>query len=164
MIAFADLYPTLLSMMGFSKEIPETVQTFDLSNEVLTGKNKKDLVQPYYFVKFDNHATGYRGLRTDRYTYAVHATDGKIDNVILFDRTNDPHEMNNIASQQLKLTHTFNRQLKTWLEKTNHEQNQHHPTLTFLLSLLLGATGYYPRSQTLSVEMASSGNGSRIPL
>lgn len=119
MIAFADLYPTLLSMMGFSKEIPETVQTFDLSNEVLTGKNKKDLVQPYYFVKFDNHATGYRGLRTDRYTYAVHATDGKIDNVILFDRTNDPHEMNNIASQQLKLTHTFNRQLKTWLEKTN---------------------------------------------
>ena len=82
-------------------------------------KNKKDLVQPYYFVKFDNHATGYRGLRTDRYTYAVHATDGKIDNVILFDRTNDPHEMNNIASQQLKLTHTFNRQLKTWLEKTN---------------------------------------------
>lgn len=119
MIAFADLYPTLLSMMGFSKEIPETVQTFDLSNEVLTGKNKKDLVQPYYFVKFDNHATGYRGLRTDRYTYAVHATDGKIDNVILFDRTNDPHEMNNIASQQLKFTHTFNRQLKTWLEKTN---------------------------------------------
>ena len=53
MIAFADLYPTLLSMMGFSKEIPETVQTFDLSNEVLTGKNKKDLVQPYYFVKFE---------------------------------------------------------------------------------------------------------------
>lgn len=40
MIAFADLYPTLLSMMGFSKEIPETVQTFDLSNEVLTGKQK----------------------------------------------------------------------------------------------------------------------------
>lgn len=27
--------------------------------------------------------------------------------------------MNNIASQQLKFTHTFNRQLKTWLEKTN---------------------------------------------
>ena len=91
MIAFADLYPTLLSMMGFSKEIPETVQTFDLSNEVLTGKNKKDLVQPYYFVKFDNHATGYRGLRTDRYTYAVHATDGKIDNVILFDRASEPY-------------------------------------------------------------------------
>ena len=31
MIAFADLYPSLLSLMGFRKEIPETVQTFDLS-------------------------------------------------------------------------------------------------------------------------------------
>ena len=27
MIAFADLYPSLLSLMGFQKEIPETVQT-----------------------------------------------------------------------------------------------------------------------------------------
>lgn len=40
MIAFADLYPSLLSLMGFQKEIPETVQTFDLSRHIL-GKNKK---------------------------------------------------------------------------------------------------------------------------
>lgn len=40
MIAFADLYPSLLSLMGFWKEIPETVQTFDLSRHIL-GKSKK---------------------------------------------------------------------------------------------------------------------------
>ena len=74
MIAFADLYPSLLSMMGFQKEIPSTVQTFDLGNAIITGE-PKEIVQPYYFVKYDNHATGYRGLRTDRYTYVVHATD-----------------------------------------------------------------------------------------
>ena len=60
-----------------------------------------------------------KGLGNGDSSLLRQAIDGKIDNVILFDRTNDPHEMNNIASQQLKLTHTFNRQLKTWLEKTN---------------------------------------------
>lgn len=60
MIGFADLYPSLLSLMGFRKEIPETVQTFDLSREIL-GCSKREVVQPYYYVQFDNHATGYRG-------------------------------------------------------------------------------------------------------
>lgn len=119
MIAYADMYPTLLAMMGFKKEIPETVQTFDLSKEVLTGKGRKGLVQPYYFVRFDNHATGYRGLRTDKYTYAVHATDGKIDEVILFDRTKDPHQMRNIAGQQPELADRFSKQLKEWLTNTS---------------------------------------------
>ena len=118
MIAFADLYPSLLSMMGFQKEIPSTVQTFDLGNAIITGE-PKEIVQPYYFVKYDNHATGYRGLRTDRYTYVVHATDGKIDKVILFDRNNDPYEMDNIANQQPELIRKFSRQLQAWLTQTN---------------------------------------------
>lgn len=98
MIAFADLYPSLLSLMGFQKEIPETVQTFDLSRHIL-GKNKKEVVQPYYYVQFDNHATGYRGLRTSTHTFAVHATNGKIDETVLYDRTKDPYQMVNIAGQ-----------------------------------------------------------------
>lgn len=118
MLAFADLYPSLLSLMGFQKEIPETVQTFDFSKEILTGKVKKEWVQPYYFVNFDNHATGYRGLRTDTHTYAVHVTDGKMDQVILFDRKKDPHQMNNIASEEPRLVEKLNRQLKAWLIKT----------------------------------------------
>lgn len=118
MIAFADLYPSLISLMGFQKEIPETVQTFDLSKEILTGK-KRDLVQPYYLVQASNHATGYRGLRTATYTYAVHATDGKIDEVFLFDRTKDPHQMNNIAGKQTKLIRKFNKQLHEWLIQTD---------------------------------------------
>ena len=84
--------------MGFRKEIPETVQTFDLSRHIL-GKSKKEVVQPYYYVQFDNHATGYRGLRTSTHTFAVHATNGKIDETVLYDRTKDPYQMDNIAGQ-----------------------------------------------------------------
>ena len=129
MIAFADLYPSLLSLMGFRKEIPETVQTFDLSRHIL-GKSKKEVVQPYYYVQFDNHTTGYRGLRTSTHTFAVHATNGKIDETVLYDRTKDPYQMDNIAGQSPRLVRQFNKQLKAWLLHTNDSFAHYLATVT----------------------------------
>ncbi len=119
MIAFGDMYPTLLSMMGFSKDIPQEVQTFDFANSILSGKADKKTVQPYYRVQPDNPTTGYRGLRTSRYTFAVHATNGKIDRTVLFDRDKDPYEMKNIATERPKLVRALHKQLREWLMQTN---------------------------------------------
>lgn len=118
MIAFADLYPTMLSLMGFQKQIPREVQTFDLSSSILSGKENKETIQPYYYVKPSEQSTGYRGLRTATYTFAIHATKGKIDDIILFDRESDPYQMNNIAPQQPKLVAQLKQKLKAWLKKT----------------------------------------------
>ena len=103
MIAFADLYPTLLSIMGFQQQIPEEVQTFDLASVLLYGKENNRIVQPYYYIQSSNPATGYRGLRTATHTFTIHTTDGKVDKIILFDRRSDPYQMNNIAMQHPKL-------------------------------------------------------------
>ena len=119
MIAFGDMYPTLLSMMGFSKDIPQEVQTFDFANSIRSGKADKKTVQPYYRVQPDNPTTGYRGLRTSRYTFAVHATNGKIDRTVLFDRDKDPYEMKNIATERPKLVRALHKQLREWLMQTN---------------------------------------------
>lgn len=118
MIAFADLYPSLLSMMGFPKKIPETVQTFDLSREILC-KSKREIVQPYYYIQYNNHSTGYRGLRTATHTFVVHASNGVIDETILYDRTKDLYQMNNIAGQSPQLVRQLNKKLKAWLIQTN---------------------------------------------
>ena len=118
MIAFADLYPSLLSMMGFQKKIPETVQTFDLSREILC-KSKRKIVQPYYYIQYNNHSTGYRGLRTATHTFVVHASNGVIDETILYDRTKDLYQMNNIAGQPPQLVRQLNKKLKAWLIQTN---------------------------------------------
>ena len=117
-IAFADLYPTLLSLMGFQKAIPNEVQTFDLSTMLLDPKAEKEIAQPYYFVDVANHATGYRGLRTMRHTFVVHAIDGKADKLLLYDRQTDPFQQNNIAAQNPKLIKKFKKQLLRWLKKT----------------------------------------------
>ena len=51
-------------------------------------------------------------------TFTIHATDGKVDKIILFDRRSDPYQMNNIAMQHPKLVNRLKSQLKTWLQKT----------------------------------------------
>ena len=118
-IAFADLYPSLLSLMGFKDEIPAEVQTFDLSASILSPENTQDVVQPYYYVVPENLTTGYRGLRTKKYTFVVHATNAQTDEWILFDREQDPFQLNNIAPDQPELIKQFSSRLKDWLKKTN---------------------------------------------
>lgn len=118
-IAFADLYPTLLSLMGYQKEIPSQVQTFDLSEAVLSRDKVTEVIQPYYQIEPSNVKTGYRGFRTSRYTFAVHATNGKTDEWILFDRDRDPYQMKNIASEHPELIRSFTSRLKEWLVKTD---------------------------------------------
>jgi arylsulfatase A-like enzyme len=118
-IAFADLYPSLLSLMGFKDEIPAEVQTFDLSASILSPENTQEVVQPYYYVVPENLTTGYRGLRTKKYTFVVHATNAQTDEWLLFDREQDPFQLNNIAPDQPELIKQFSSRLKDWLKKTN---------------------------------------------
>ena len=118
MIAFADLYPTLLSLMGFKKAIPAEVQTFDWSEALLKGKEVKNVIQPYYRVEPENPSSGYRGLRTNRYTFVVEATNGKITRTILFDRKTDPLQMIDIATENPEWIKKYTARLKKWLLKT----------------------------------------------
>lgn len=117
-IAFADLYPTLLSLMGFGGDIPEEVETYDFSEQLING-NTSDILQPYYKIQPDHFLSGCRGLRSKSYTFVVQATDGCIDRIILFDRTNDPHQMNNIASQSPEVVKNYMIKLYEWLIRTN---------------------------------------------
>jgi arylsulfatase A-like enzyme len=119
MIAFADLYPTLMSLMGYRWDIPAQVQSHDLSGLLLQGKEDAKLCQPYYHIALGDSTTGYRGWRTPRYTFAMHCTKGKIDEKILFDRTKDSLEMRNIAKEYPAVVKRLIRELKKWLVKTN---------------------------------------------
>jgi arylsulfatase A-like enzyme len=117
-VAFADLYPTLLSLMGFKESIPEEIETYDLSEPLMNGE-EPEILQPYYKIQPDNLLTGYRGLRSKEYTFVIRATEGCIDEVILFNRADDPFQMKNIAPQSPELVENFTASLYEWLTKTN---------------------------------------------
>lgn len=105
LISLEDLYPTLITMMGFEDAIPATVQTKDLSKQVKGSKDNMPTSQIYIHwsegdsTELITPKNGSRGLRTYRYTYSQRAVDGKIIEQYLFDRQNDPWELNNIISK-----------------------------------------------------------------
>ena len=77
MPAFADLGPTMLSLMGLEAYIPAEAETYDWARYVMKpGTAAPTAQQPYYLVQPARPETGMRGWRTPRYTFAVRA-DGK---------------------------------------------------------------------------------------
>ena len=95
LFSLEDFCPTILSLMGFQEKIPETVQTRDLSRQIVDGTQKGPDSQLYMLYSEVNKegkhlTTGARGLRDKRYTYAVRYKEGNVTEEFLFDRSTDP--------------------------------------------------------------------------
>ena len=94
--------------MGLEDKIPSSVQTRNLSKQVQGSREDMPEYQLYMlYSQVDatgkNPKTGARGIRNERYTYAVRFKEGVITGEYLFDRKNDPYQMNNLADQKMKL-------------------------------------------------------------
>ncbi len=89
-----DMPPTLLALCGL--EVPSHMQGADLSR-VAFGQSKTgpDAVLMQIFVPYNNDgiAKPWRGIRTDRYTYARYEDAPWV----LFDNQTDPWQMTNLA-------------------------------------------------------------------
>lgn len=94
-----DIMPTLLGLTGI--EVPKSVEGKDFS-QILLGKKKNDVthtliscVQPFGQWIRSKGGKEYRGLMTENYTY-VRDLKGPW---LLFDRTKDPFQLNNLVGQ-----------------------------------------------------------------
>jgi arylsulfatase A-like enzyme len=96
LFSHVDMPPTLLALAGL--EVPENMQGADLS-VVALGQTTKgpDAVLLQIFVPYhpDQIDAPWRGIVTDRYTYARHE-DGPW---VLFDNRTDPWQMTNLARE-----------------------------------------------------------------
>lgn len=119
LIAFQDIYPTIISLMGFEKSTPKSVETFNLASAVKGSTTKSPDFQPYYKIDAKNPKTGWRGLRTARHTYAVRYDNGKEVETILFDRQSDPYQLTNIATTDTKTLQELQKKLTAWLKQTS---------------------------------------------
>ncbi len=71
----------------------------------------------------DWRTVGYRGLRTERYTYVVNkGPEGKQLKRYLYDNQKDPYQLNpieTIYAQENDLMLNLNEELQRWLDKMN---------------------------------------------
>ena len=107
---------TLLGLAGVP--VPEWMQGADLS-QVAFGRSKQgpDAVLLQIFVPFnpDGISAPWRGIVTDRYTYARYENAAWV----LFDNQNDPWQKKNLATDpaHAKLVKSIDAQLETLMRK-----------------------------------------------
>lgn len=119
LIAIQDFYPTMLGLMGYKNQIPKEVQTYNLSKDCIKEGSGSPDFQPYYKIDYTNPKIGQRGLRTIQYTYSVKINEKGVEEVVLFDRISDPYQLKNIAKENLKVVQKLNKELISWLKKTD---------------------------------------------
>ncbi len=108
LLSTPDVMPTLLSLAGFKNEIPKTVQGNDLTT-LLQENDKSKFPKGALYIKNlngdrnkENKVINYfaqaRGIKTDRYTFAIYINrDRKVKKIMFFDDKNDPYQMNNLS-------------------------------------------------------------------
>ncbi len=98
--SYPDIMPTLLSFCGL--EIPNTVEGMDYSGQLL-GKEELQVdgayitcPVPFHQWSYKNGGREFRGIRTERYTYAKDLNGAWL----LYDNQADPYQLNNLCNNE----------------------------------------------------------------
>ncbi len=96
--SYPDIMPTLLSLCNLP--IPESVEGIDYAGQLL-GTEDLDVEAalitcpvPFHQWNYTKGGREYRGIRTERYTYAKDLNGPWM----LFDNANDPYQLNNLVN------------------------------------------------------------------
>lgn len=118
-----DIMPTLLGMSGLP--VPEEVEGTDFSGYLL-GEEKPDIRSalimcpvPFHQWSFQNGGKEYRGVRTEKYTYARDLNGPWL----LYDNETDPFQMNNLVNkpEYSQIQNELENELNSLLQKTGDE-------------------------------------------
>ena len=118
-----DILPTLLGLSEI--EIPETIEGSNFS-KIITGEEKEVdeavLIQcpvPFHQWNFEKGGREFRGVRSERYTYARDLNGPWL----LYDNKVDPYQMNNLIGldEYTFIQSDLNQQLDNLLKKTNDD-------------------------------------------
>ena len=113
-----DVVPTLLNLAGL--EQLSNLNGYDFSATVTKGAKPPVKSQPIMHIQKSNASHGdkhpsekFRGIRTERYTYAVKESGPWI----LFDNKKDPYQLNNIIDEKKKVSAKLDAQMRNWLRE-----------------------------------------------
>ena len=126
LISTPDIHPTLLDLMGLGGSIDKSVQGVSHAKLFATGEGKRPASQMYLKIPYADADTGWRGVRTHRYTLAIEKAPDKPDKTMLFDRKDDPWQMKNLAADKGDLVRKLLAEhLVPWLTQTGDPWLKH---------------------------------------
>lgn len=113
-----DMMPSILGLMDL--DVPNECQGKNLAKAITTlDENAVDYVPIWLYP-----GTGFRGVITRDYTFSMtkDATDAS-NHSVLFDRKNDPYQLNNLFSDpsKAKIKEELTKLTKKWMDKYNDQ-------------------------------------------
>ena len=111
-----DIMPTLLGALGLEGQIPKECVGHNFTPNMCSGSYIDSPDSSLYFVDGPKGKGYGRGIRDKRYTFILSAAGGK-QQCILYDRQEDPYQMNNIIEDNKELARTYLEKLKISLQE-----------------------------------------------
>ncbi len=125
LMSYADIYPSLLEMMGLKSLIPPSVEGKSYAQYLLSGKGEFPEYQYFMGHLEVNPNTdtldvsgGFRGIRTKDFKLA-YEHEGDSLRKYLFNLNQDPFELKNIYGQLPEVTEKLNNQLVRKLQESH---------------------------------------------
>lgn len=108
LLSSPDIMPTLLGLSHLDKDIPATVQGNNYASLFYEAAEVPRPAGALYIQNLDgdkdenglvmNYFPKSRGIKTDRYTFALYINkDKKLEHSLLYDDKKDPYQLNNLA-------------------------------------------------------------------
>jgi arylsulfatase A-like enzyme len=121
LICVPDMMPSLLALLGLKNNIPDCVEGTDLSAAIMgdkTGAQRPDSVF-YFTTPPANKQFGNRGLKTQRYTFAIAGrNETNPGRVYLYDDLDDPYQLENIAKEKPEVVKKLTKRMHEWMDQT----------------------------------------------
>ena len=119
LLSTVDIYPTLLELMGYRKDIPKEVEGESYAEYFATGKGSKPTEQLYIWVPVGKPELGRRGIRTNEYTFVIEKFENKERQYMLYDNVSDRYQLENIAEYEPDLVVKYTSRLLKLLRKNS---------------------------------------------
>lgn len=121
LLSVADLYPTILELLGLEGQIAPDLEGTSYAPLLLGREQERPTSQLYMHIREPegDPTWGRRGVRTHRYTFCINKAPGEPDSCVLYDNREDPHQLDNIAAKRRDIIQRLiEEELKPWLERT----------------------------------------------
>ncbi len=118
LLSAVDLFPTLMGLSGLADKLPDDLDGRDYSARLKDGESQCAEAALYLFPNGRDTTNGRRGLKTDRYTFALEKK-GSEKSYFLIDNKEDPHQLKNIYGEDPGRDEKFRKQLKEMLIKSS---------------------------------------------
>ena len=119
LLSTPDIYPTLMDLMGFGKDIPVDTQGTSYAEIFRGNQDRRPRSQLCMYTSADQPTFGWRAVRTHTHTLMINRESDQPTDVRLHSNIEDPYQLQDVAADNAQMVQALSVELSGWLQRTN---------------------------------------------